>query len=201
MKSNQLFLKRNDLHKRASIDNTTSSWRDNRSARNKVVYIIRNAKRSFYRDSINNNLDNPKNLWRIIRSLAPSKCSNLPSHLTIDGKNYHDYHEIANLFNEHFVNISSTVTLNQTSFSPNCDLISDFVNSKLPPGTTYCIPPVSVEFVKTNLQQLSTTKATGLDDLSSYFLKIAASSISPSLAAIFNLSISTGVFPRSLEMC
>ncbi|KAK2565751.1 hypothetical protein P5673_010930 [Acropora cervicornis] len=42
---------------------------------------------------------------------------------------------------------------------------------------------------------LSTSKATGLEDLSSYFLEIAASSISPSLTAVFNLSISSGVFP------
>jgi len=60
---------------------------------------------------------------------------------------------------------------------------------------SYCIPPVSENFVRTSLQQLSASKATGLDDLSSYFLKTAASSISPSLTAIFNLSISSGVFP------
>lgn len=137
------------MHKRACLDLTSSNWRDYRSARNKVVHLIRNAKRSFYRDSINKNLDNPKNLWRIIRSLAPSKCSNLPSHLTIDGKNYYDYREIANLFNEHFVNISSSVALNKASF-PNYDLISQFVKFKLPPNTTYCIPPVSEEFVRTN---------------------------------------------------
>ena len=60
---------------------------------------------------------------------------------------------------------------------------------------SYCIPPISENFVRTSLQQLSTSKVTGLDDHSSYFLKTATSSISPSLAAIFNLSISCGVFP------
>ena len=54
---------------------------------------------------------------------------------------------------------------------------------------SYFIPSISKNFVRTSLQQLSTNKATGLDDLSSYFLKIAASSISPSLTAVFNLSI------------
>ena len=60
---------------------------------------------------------------------------------------------------------------------------------------SYCIPSISENFVRTSLQQLSTSKATGLDDLSSFFLKIAAPSISPSLTAVFNLSISSGVFP------
>ena len=111
----------------------------------------------------------------------------IPNHLTIDGMNYHDYYDIANFFNEHFVNISSSVQLNHASDPPNWERITYYVDSKLPSGVFWS--------VRTSLQQLSTNKATGLDDLSSYFLKIAASFISPSLTAIFNLSISSGVFP------
>ena len=108
--------------------------------------------------------------------------------------NYHDYYDIVNFFNEDFANISSSVQLNHASDPPNWEHIAYYVDSKLPSGVSYCIPPISENFVRTSLQQLSTNKATGLDDLSSYFLKIAASSISPSLTAIFNLSISSGVF-------
>ena len=187
--------KRNHLHRKAKLTNNALSWRDYRSARNRVVHLIRFAKRSFYRNSINNNLENPKNLWRIIRSLAPSKCSKLPNHLVIDGTNYHDYYDIANVFNEHFANISSSVQLNHVSDPPNWERIADYVDSKLPSGVSYCIPSISENFVRTSLQQLSTSKATGLDDLSSFFLKIAAPAISPSLTAVFNLSISSGVFP------
>ena len=77
------------------------------------------------------NLENPKNLWRIIRSLAPAKCSKLPNHLTIDGMNYHDYYDIANLFKEHFANISSSVQLNHVSDPPNLERIADYVVSVL----------------------------------------------------------------------
>ena len=64
---------RNHLHRKAILTNDALNWREYRSARNRVVHLIRYAKRSFYRNSINNNLENPKNLWRIIRFLAPSK--------------------------------------------------------------------------------------------------------------------------------
>lgn len=101
---------RNHLHRKAILSNNALCWREYRLARNRVVHLIHYSKRSFYRNSINNNLDNPKNLWRIIRSLAPSKCSKLQNHLTIDGLNYHDY-DIANLFNEHLANISSSIHL------------------------------------------------------------------------------------------
>ena len=102
----------------------------------------------------------------------------------------HDYYDIAN-----FANISSSVQLNHVYDPPNWERIAYYVDSKLPSGVSYCILPFSEIFGRTSLQQLSTSKATGLDDLSSYFLKTAASSISPSLTAIFNLSISSDVFP------
>ena len=63
---------RNDLHRRAIRYNTELHWREYRLARNQVVHLIRKAKRDFYRNSINCNLDDPKNVWKIIRNLAPS---------------------------------------------------------------------------------------------------------------------------------
>ena len=72
---------RNHLHKLASAHNNASNWDAYRHARNKVVHMIRSVKRVFYLNAIKSNLDNPKNLWRIIRNISPAKCANLPGHL------------------------------------------------------------------------------------------------------------------------
>ena len=69
----------------------------------------------------------------------------------------------------------------------------------MPCGVSYCIPPISENFVRTSLQQLSTGKASRLDELCTYFLKVAASYISLSFTAILNLSISSGLFPNIRE--
>ena len=101
------------------------------SSRNKVVHMIRSAKRVFYRNAIKSNLDNPKHLWRIIRNISPAKCSNLPGHLS--GHILSDNTEIANQFNDHFANITSSVDLGDAApLYPNWDYISEFVASKLP---------------------------------------------------------------------
>ena len=121
---------RKHLHRKAVTTNNASNWREYPSARNRVVRIIGNAKRSFYQNSINNNLKSPKNLRRIIRHLAPSKCSKLRNHLTNNGLNYHDYYDITNLFNEHFTNISSSIQLNHVSDPPNWERIGDYIDSK-----------------------------------------------------------------------
>lgn len=186
---------RNNLHRQAIRYNTEVHWREYRLARNQVVHLIRKAKRDFYRNSINCNLDNPKNLWKIIRNLAPSQCSNLPSHLLVDGIIYDSHIDIANLFNAHFVNITSSVALNQNaSMTPNWGYLKKFVRSKLPLGVSFTIPPITSVFVLDSLRHLRTGKAVGLDGLSGYFLKLSAPSIASSLTTIFNLSLSSGCF-------
>ena len=162
---------RNHLHRKATLTNNALNWRDYCSARNRMVHLIRDAKRSFYRNSINNNLEDPTNLWRIIRSLAPSKCSKLPNHLTVN----------------HF------------SDPPNWDCIADYADTKQPSGISCCISPISENFVRACLQKPSTGKSSWLDKLSGYFLKTAASYIFPPLTTIFNLSISSGIFPDLWE--
>ena len=161
-----------------------------------VVHLIRKAKRDFYRNSINCNLDNPKNLWKKIRNLAPSRCSNLLSHLLVDGIIYDSHIDIANLFNAHLVNIASLVVLNKnTSTTPNWDYLKVFVGSKLLPlGVSFTIPPITTDFVLNSLRHLPTGKAVGLDGLSWYFLKLSAPSIASSLTTVFNLSLSSGSF-------
>ena len=187
---------RNNLHRQAVRYNTELHWREYRLARNQVVHLIRKAKRDFYRNYINCNLDNPKNLWKIIRNLAPSQCSNLPSHLLVDGIIYDSHIDIANLFNAHFVNIASSVVPNKNaSTTPNWGYLKDFVRSKLPLGVSFTTPPITSVFGLDSLRHLPTGKAVGLDGLTGYFLKLLAPSIASSLTTIFNLSLSSSSFP------
>ena len=94
---------------------------------------------------------------------------------------------------------TSSISLPLFSETTFLTCIANYVDTRLPPGISCCIPPISENFVRTSLQRLSTGKATGLDKLSGYFLKTAASYIFPPSSAIFNLSISSGIFPDLWE--
>ena len=136
----------------------------------------------------------------IIRNLAPSQCSNLPSNLLVDGTIYDSHIDIANLFNAYFVNIASSVVLNKNeSTTPNWDYLKGLVRSKLPLGASFTILPITSVFVLNSLRHLPTGKAVDLDGLSRYFLKLSAPSIASSLTTIFNLSLSLGSFPDLLK--
>ena len=102
--------------------------------------------------------------------------SNLPSHPLVDGIIYDSHIDIANFFNAHFANITSSVVLNQNETS-NLDYLKDLVRSKLPQGASFIIPPITSVFVLDSLRHLPTGKAVGLDGLNGYFLKLSAPSI------------------------
>ena len=103
--------------------------------------------------------------------------------------------DIADSFNDHFTNIRNSVSLNSFTNNSNWDYLSNFLSSKIPPNTTFTITPISESFVRNSLNHLPETKAAGLDRIGGYFLKIAATAISPALTKIFNLSINSASFP------
>ena len=64
--------------------------------------------------------------------ISPSKCTNLPSHLSVNGMTSSDPTKISNLFNEHFANITSLAQLDDLLESQNWNDLTNFVHSKLP---------------------------------------------------------------------
>lgn len=118
----------------------------------------------------------------------------MPSHLEVGGKIYSDDVHISNLFNDHFENIISTVNHDNVPESPDWSFLTEFVESKLSPGLQFSIPPFTEEFVESSFSRLLTNKAAGFDQVTGFFLKTAAPAIASSLASIFNLSLSTGLF-------
>ena len=124
--------------------------------------------------------------------MAPSQCSNLPSHSLVDGIIYDSHIDIANLFNAHFVNTASSVVLNKnTSATPNWGYLKDVIRSKLPLEVSFTMPPITSVFVLNSLCHLYAGKAVGLDGLGERFLKLSTSSIASFLTTIFNLSSSS----------
>ena len=57
--------------------------------------------------------------------------------------------------------------------------------------------PIGLQDIREAFGKIKTSKGSGVDGISSFFLKLALPAIENSLALIFNLSIQTGVFPDS----
>ena len=104
--------------------------------------------------------------------------------------------EMAEAFNCHFANIGHDLARDipsaDTDTVPESYLIST--------NATFSFKSCSPNEVRKLLEKLDTKKSTGLDNLPSRMLKIAAGVLAPSLAFLFNQSISSGIVPTEWKL-
>ena len=56
----------------------------------------------------------------------------------------------------------------------NSSKLDQNISEKIPENTEFSIPSVSVSFIETQLNNLKVNKATGIDEISAKFLKLAS---------------------------
>ena len=103
-------------------------------------------------------------------------------------------HEIADALNSHFNKVASCLVNNmpQSSRTPE-----SYVNR---PDTQFTIQNVSLTKVYKLLSTIKTSKSAGHDRIPGKLLRDAAEVIAPSLSAILNASINTGIFPEDFKI-
>ncbi len=174
----QLMRKRNSLFRRSKkCPSFTPKYK---KVRNAVTKALRDAKRNFFYTL----RPSQKDFWKAINSLNRGRTS-IPTLISSDGTPASSPASKAALLNHRF---------------------SKNFNSSTPPITSGDILPqppfpcpdellCSVERTFELICSLDANKAMGLDKISARMLKETASSISPMVSAIFNISLSTGTLP------
>ena len=166
--------------------------------RNHVVKLIANAKSNYFKQKIMENKNNVKNLWKILKRVAPTKpIKKSPTYIEVDGIQIKEPKEMANAFNQYFTSISGPPTSDNTDPTEFQALVNEFtVNTT---SSLFKIPPITRKIVEQDLQKIPTNKATGLDGISIRLLKFALPAISPGLVNIFNASITSNIFPDAFK--
>ena len=97
--------------------------------------------------------------------------------------------DMADAFNEHFINIGSNLVqqLSRSHFPPEY-----YINRV---DKIFTFREISEEEVLTLLLNMSTNKATGMDQLSIKLVKLAAPLITHAMTVMFNKSTALGTFP------
>ena len=146
-------------------------------------------KREYVRNCLYKHKNDSKKLWREIRQFWPSnKCAAVKvgnicnSDLAADK---------AEFLNEHFANTGKRLAM----------AIPQIEDQDVAKFNVALMPPV-FEFREMNLtdiymsiDRLSNSKSSSIDGITSFMVKSCKTSISPILLYLFNLSISTRVFP------
>ena len=184
-------MKTRDRHKSLGNENDYKLWR------NKVTKLINQAKKDQYQTYIENNKNKPGSIYKLFQEVGAGKvckkASNISS-INDNGTHIEDPTELANSFNNFFVNIAAK--LKEPIASSNHDKLKDFCKSKLPENTKFIINNIEKDKVLYQLTTLDSSKATGIDGIGPRLLKLAAPYIADDIAYICNQSINKSTFPN-----
>ena len=171
-----------------------------------VVKLIANAKSNYFKQQIMKNKDNVKNLWKILKRVAPIKpVQKQPQTIEVNGRFISEAEQVANAFNEYFTSFAhstdSVINMDNSEIIDHFDyLLHEFIEkSSHNSSSLFEIPPITTERVAFDIKTIPSNKATGLDGISIRLLKIAVPAISSSLASIYNASISSQTSPDAFK--
>ena len=176
----QAMRRRNMYYKRAKASRDFSKYK---TQRNKVTTMLKEAKKEFF---MKINPRNPKEFWKACKMLSRSSTS-IPA-LQMNGNVAKSNDEKAELLNTFFASCFNN------SHSPLAD--EDFLNIECSdsfPEDFLC----SEDQILDMLASLDVTKSNGPDNISARMLKATATSLAPSVAALFNLSLQLGRIPQA----
>ena len=165
--------------------------------RNRVVNENRKSKIQYYDSYFQQNKANMKNLWtgikEIINTKSKSSLQNI-SQLIVGGKICKDPQQMANIFNNFFVDVPNQVCseIPRTKKSP-----LDYLKQR----TTDLIflRPIIYTEIEDIISCLQNGKSTGPFSIPIKVLKLLNPYIFKQLAYIFNQSIRSGIFPNRLK--
>ena len=157
--------------------------------RNKTTQLKRESKKKHYTIAIHEHRNNPKMLAKVFNELNNKHSGAAhPTSLTYQNMTHTTDSDIADAFNHHFTSVAEKYLGPWSRIAElpteTAQSIKDYVNSKLPPGNIFKIPPITEHFVITYLSNLDISKSAGLDNISAKILKLSAPLIANQISKV-----------------
>ena len=154
--------------------------------------MVRKPKRIYFQQSIDDNKGNPTGIWKALKSLTKSQKSTKVTELRREnGTLVTDTSVMANMLTEYFVNIAQA-----SPVSFDSSKLEEFVFPTVDNFVTqFNIPFITVQETQKLIDNLSSSKATGADEISVKVLKLVSPVFVQPLTKLINLSIQSGCFP------
>jgi len=103
---------RDALYVRATPENNEEIWKEFKNMRNYVVNEIRSEKYKYFRNFIDGNKYNSREMWKQLKTLLPNNNSSSPDGVIFESKKINDELLIAEKFNSYLVNSISEIVNN-----------------------------------------------------------------------------------------
>ena len=182
-----------------------SLYREFCKTRNAVQRDIKLAKQTYFKRGVERNKLDSGKLWGHLKSLGYSKVGSNSTGIVLEegGSKIFDSMSVARIFNRFYTTVASDLVAKLPSpygiFVTSSQIFRQFYSRKIGLRPGFVISPVSSHFIRNQLNALNPKKATGLDDMSSLFLRDGSGSIIAPVTHIINLSITTETVPVAFK--
>ena len=172
--------------------NEADDWNNYRAAMNKAIATIRSVKKEFFYNALEDNKDNPSEIWKTIKTLTgPGKNRRDINSINIGESVIDDKEQMAQQLNSHFFIITDKLRSTLPLISPNLSKLLSFVKSRKSFDTSYVIPQITSAQVLATLKKNNPHKAVGIDKIGAQLLRIAAPVVAPTVGRLINFSLSS----------
>ena len=162
--------------------------------KNLLTLVIRKSKQRYIHNSFVRTEGNTSKMWKIINDLMSKSKSSLPVSMRNDNNCIvNEPKQVANTLNKFFINCSQFLRSN----FPNRPIGRSFNNFPVNERSILLAPTVAGEVYST-INSFA-NKNNSLNDFPFRILKLISPYISPILADIFNLMVTTGFYPDCLK--
>ena len=186
----ELAKDRDYFYCKAKRDGDEDAWNIAKHLRNIVNAGVRQSKREFILDQLNDSSGNYKKFWKVIREVVPTGGKDTRREILLRNEGCKlEKKEVAKFINEYFINIGNS---NLTPLASPYDTSLEY-QADMDTGVT--LEPILVAEVLKLIKTVNVSKSSGLSNISSFIVKEAFTVWLRQVTHIFNLSLSTATFP------
>ena len=182
----QLMSTRNYYKNKHRKSSDAADWKCCKQLLHQVRLKLKLAKEDYFTEVCLQLSRNPREVWSHLNTHLGRKSVSTIVH---NGKSLLDTESIASTFNHHFNNLLPDPPTNNSLPSPHVS------QSLHPVNSIFKFKNIKEDDVHSKLDTIDINKATGPDGISARFLKTYAMAIYPSITALFNANLTSGVFP------
>ena len=189
---------KNKLHKIALSDPCELNINRYKAYKTSYQRIIRAAKKLYFQQKLEQNAFSPKKTWETLNEiLGKHRGSDFVSQIKINGAPEDNMAKIADHFNAFFTSIGKEIS---DSVPPVNKSAEEYVNyGRIVPDLL--LGSTTPEHVLKIIKQFKSKNSCDIQGVSTKMIKFIGAEIAGPLSHIFNISLSSGVFPSKLKQC
>ena len=170
------------------------AWNQYKKFRNEVNNRKKTEEKRYKSEKMAEVADKPDIVWKSAKAFMGWKSTGIPTQLKVGNELVTSAKKIAKHMNEFFLNKVETIRAGIASVRFNMSKVHDIMSNKT---CQLQLKHVSLEKVSKTLKSLSNSRSTGIDELDSFSVKLAADLIAQPVHHIVTLSILQKRFPTS----